>query len=168
MNEKEISTKILYGGTPTETDEQEADIETREKIVEEFQSPNSSFRVVLANPFAVGESISLHKACRHAVYVERNFNAAAFLQSKDRIHRYGLPPDAKVNYYYLESRDTVNETIHNRLLQNEAAMMRILESREIPLISLNMETGDEQDETDDLKAIIRDYVTRRATSSVIR
>jgi len=47
-------------------------------------------------------------------------------------------------------------------------MMRILESREIPLISLNMETGDDQDETDDLKAIIRDYVKRRSASSVIR
>jgi len=66
------------------------------------------------------------------------------------------------------SRDTVDETIHNRLLQKEAAMMRILESREIPLISLNMETGDDQDETDDLKAIIRDYVKRRSASSVIR
>src|SRR5215472_7504206 len=95
-----ISARILYGGTPTETDDAESDIETREKIVEEFQSPKSSFRVVVANPFAVGESISLHRTCRHAIYVERNFNAAAFLQSKDRIHRYGLPADAKVNYYY--------------------------------------------------------------------
>jgi SNF2 family DNA or RNA helicase len=161
-----IEAKILYGGTPTENDDSERDIETREKIVQEFQSLASSLRVIVANPFAVGESISLHKTCRHAIYVERNFNAAAFLQSKDRIHRYGLPPDAEVNYYYLMSQNTVDATIHNRLLQKEAAMMRILESKEIPLISLNMESPDEQDDTDDLRAIIRDYVQRRTASAI--
>jgi SNF2 family DNA or RNA helicase len=168
LHESGVDVRILYGGTPTETDDAEADIETREKIVQEFQSPESSFRVVLANPFAVGESISLHKTCRYAVYLERNFNAAAFLQSKDRIHRYGLPADAKVNYYYLMAQDTVDTTIHERLLQKEAAMMKILESREIPLISLNMEPGDAQDDTDDVRAIIRDYVKRRTASAVTR
>jgi SNF2 family DNA or RNA helicase len=168
LHENGVEVRILYGGTPTETDDAEADIETREKIVQEFQSPQSSFRVVLANPFAVGESISLHKTCRHAVYLERNFNAAAFLQSKDRIHRYGLPPDAKVNYYYLMAQDTVDTTIHDRLLQKEAAMMKVLESREIPLISLNMEPGDAQDDTDDVRAIIRDYVKRSTTSAITR
>lgn len=162
-----IEVRILYGGTPTETDDTEADIETREKIVQEFQNPNSAFRVVLANPAAVGESISLHKICRHAIYLERNFNAAAFLQSKDRIHRYGLPDDAKVNYYYLMAQDTVDSTIHDRLLQKEAAMMKILESREIPLISLNMDSGDAQDDIDDVRAIIRDYVKRRTASAIV-
>jgi SNF2 family DNA or RNA helicase len=163
-----IEARILYGGTPTETDDSEEDIETREKIVQEFHRPDSSFRVIIANPFAVGESISLHKACRHAVYVERNFNAAAFLQSKDRIHRYGLPSDAKVNYYYLMTQDTVDGTIHDRLLQKEVAMMKILESRKIPLISLNMESGDVQDDTDDVRAIIRDYIKRRTSGKGAR
>jgi SNF2 family DNA or RNA helicase len=168
LQQSGIEAKILYGGTPTETDESETDVETREKIVEEFQRADSTFRVIVANPFAVGESISLHKTCRHAIYVERNFNAAAFLQSKDRIHRYGLPLDAKVNYHYLISQDTVDTTIHDRLLQKEAAMMKILESRQIPLISLNMEPGDAQEDTDDVRAIIRDYINRRAASAVTR
>lgn len=159
-----ISVRILYGGTPTESDEREEDIETREKIIREFQGNDSKFRVILANPFAVGESISLHKACRNAIYVERNFNAAAYLQSKDRIHRYGLPPDAEVNYYYLTAQNTVDSTIHDRLLQKEAAMMRVLESRDIPLISLNMDQGDGEDDADDIKAIIRDYAKRRSSS----
>jgi SNF2 family DNA or RNA helicase len=166
--ERGVDVRVLYGGTPTETDETEVDIETREKIVEEFQSVNSSFRVILANPAAVGESISLHKTCHHAIYVERNFNAAAFLQSKDRIHRYGLMPNAKVNYYYLVSQDTVDLTIHDRLLQKEAAMMKILESRDIPLISLNMDSGEGQDDRDDVRAIIRDYAKRRAASAITR
>jgi len=161
-----IDVRVLYGGTPTETDDSEADVETRENIVQEFQSSDSSFRVILANPAAVGESISLHKTCRHAIYVERNFNAAAFLQSKDRIHRYGLPDGAKVNYYYLAATDTVDSTIHERLLQKEAAMMKILESRDIPLISLNMDSQEAQDDSDDVRAIIRDYVKRRTTSAI--
>jgi SNF2 domain-containing protein len=166
--ENGIAARILYGGTPTETDDAEVDIESRERIVREFQSMDSAFRVIIANPFAVGESISLHKSCRHAVYLERNFNAAAFLQSKDRIHRYGLPPDAKVNYYYLMTRDTVDTTIHDRLLQKEAAMMKLLESREIPLISLNMDAADAEEDTDDVRAIIRDYVKRRTASAIAR
>ena len=163
-----ITSKILYGGTPTETDEMEADIETREKIVEQFHRTDSPFRVIIANPFAVGESISLHKACRNAIYLERNFNAAAFLQSKDRIHRYGLPPNAKVNYYYLLSQDTVDSVIHDRLLEKEANMMRVMESKDIPLISLNMDSGEAQEDAEDVRAIIRDYVKRAATNSTAR
>ena len=38
-------------------------------------------------PGAPFESISLHKACHHSIYLERTFNAGHFIQSKDRIHR---------------------------------------------------------------------------------
>jgi len=157
-----IAARILYGGTPTDLDEDTREVETRETIIREFDSAQSSFRVIIANPFAVGESISLHKTCRNAIYVERNFNAAAFLQSKDRIHRYGLPPDAKVNYYYLVARDTVDSTVHQRLLQKEATMIRILESRDIPLLSLNMDAESDREDMDDIAAVIRDYGSRRS------
>jgi len=163
-----IASKVLYGGTPTESDEMQTEIETREKIVEEFQQPTSTLRVVIANPFAVGESISLHNSCRNAIYLERNFNAAAFLQSKDRIHRYGLPKDAEVNYYYLLSHNSVDSVIHTRLLEKEAAMLRVMESREIPLISLNMESSDAAEDAEDVRAIIRDYVKRTSTDSSTR
>src|ERR1043166_4759856 len=76
LQENGVASRILYGGTPTDTDDSDPGLETREKIIREFQAPNSKYRVLVANPFAVGESISLHKACRNAVYIERNFNAA--------------------------------------------------------------------------------------------
>jgi hypothetical protein len=57
--------------------------------------------VIIANPFAVAESILLHKACHNAIYLECSFNAAHFMQSNDRIHRYGLGEDVLTNYYYL-------------------------------------------------------------------
>lgn len=168
LKNERIDSRILYGGTPTEIDTEESDIETRERIVREFQTPGCSYRVIIANPFAVGESISLHKTCHHAVYLERNFNAAAFLQSKDRIHRYGLVPGTETHYHYLLSADSVDGTIHRRLLEKEAAMMRVLESRTIPLISLNMEVEEENEGADDVRAIIRDYVNRRSSSSYTR
>lgn len=113
-----IPCKTLYGATPVATgDEDEDEVETREKIIAEFHKPDSAFKVIIANPFAVSESISLHKACHNAIYMERSFNAAHFIQSKDRIHRYGLKPGTVTNYYYLLSEDSVDEVIHSRLIE---------------------------------------------------
>ena len=48
--------------------------------------------VLIANPAAMSEGISLHHECHDAVYVDRTFNAGQYLQSIDRIHRLGLEP----------------------------------------------------------------------------
>ena len=115
-----ISCKTLYGATPVATgDEDDDEVETREKIIAEFHKSDSAFKVIIANPFAVSESISLHKACHNAIYIERSFNAAHFIQSKDRIHRYGLKPDIETNYYYLLSENSVDSVIHDRLCAKE-------------------------------------------------
>lgn len=83
--------------------------------------------MIIANPFAISESISLHKACHTAIYIERTFNAAHFIQSKDRIHRYGLEKGDKINYYYLLSDNNTDRTIHNRLIFKEERMIKIIE-----------------------------------------
>lgn len=91
-----------------------------------------------------------------AIYMERSFNAAHFVQSKDRIHRYGLSPETKTNYYYVLSRDSVDETIDVRLSEKERRMTDIMESMPIPLFTnVSDDLGDE-----DIKALIRDYVRR--------
>src|SRR3546814_10790138 len=60
---------------------------SREAIIDGFhRAPGQA--ILIANPQAVGESISLHKACRTAIYFDRAFNAGRYIQSKDRIHRY--------------------------------------------------------------------------------
>lgn len=159
LDNKGIKSKILYGKTPVKSDDDTEDenmVETREKIIEVFNSPESSFNVVIANPFAVAESISLHKACHNAIYMERTFNAAHFIQSKDRIHRYGLKIGAETNYYYLVADDSIDETIDSRLIVKEARLNEIMESMPIPLFSnIELETGD-----NDIKALIREYVNR--------
>lgn len=157
LDEIGISSKAIYGEVPVDNDENDENADTRESIIKEFHDPDSSFKVLLANPFSVSESISLHKACHDAIYLERNFNAGQFIQSKDRIHRYGLKPKDETNYYYLTSEQSIDETIHARLIFKERRMNESIESQEIPLFFnvLNDELAD-----DDIKELIKDYVER--------
>jgi len=159
LKQNGINCKVLYGATPVASDDMKEEelVNTREGIVKEFNSPESTFKVVIANPFAVAESISLHKACHNAIYLERSFNCAHFLQSKDRIHRYGLPKDTDTHYYYILSADSVDETIDYRLKEKERRMLDIIENTPIPLF---LNTTDEGDA--DIKAILNDYVRRKA------
>lgn len=164
LAEKGIKNKILYGATPVASDDMTPESEeyefTREAIVKEFNDLSSGLNVVIANPFAVAESISLHKACHNAIYIERSFNAAHFIQSKDRIHRYGLPAGTVTNYYYLVSEDSIDETIDERLTIKENRLIEIMESMPIPLFSNVIgEGGDE-----DVKAVLKDYAKRIKTT----
>jgi len=162
LADNDIESRILIGETPIERDDiSMSTIETREKIIRTFHDDDSPFKVLIANPFAVSESISLHKACHHAIYLERTFNAANFIQSKDRIHRVGLEPGTATYYHYIVSKDSIDETIHVRLNEKEQRMLELIENQEIPLISANMDY--DIDLKDDIKAIIRDYVRRIAT-----
>lgn len=156
-----IPSQMLYGATPVELngiedDFEEQDVLTREKIIRDFQSMDCPYKVIIANPFAVAESISLHKACHYAIYLERTFNAAHFIQSKDRIHRYGLKPSDETNYYFLISKDSIDEVIDERLSAKEQRMIEIMESMPIPLFdNINDDIGDE-----DIKVLIKNYVKR--------
>ncbi len=155
-----IQSRILYGATPVASDgmsEEDESFElTREGIIKEFHRDDSSFNVIIANPFAVAESISLHKVCHNAIYIERSFNCAHFVQSKDRIHRYGLKPDVVTKYYYLLSEGSIDETIDSRLHIKENRMISITEASDIPLFDNLKDDGDA-----DIQAIISDYVKRR-------
>jgi SNF2 family DNA or RNA helicase len=156
-----IDSELLYGDTPNENENTPEDVVTRAKIIRRFHQDDCPYRVIIANPFAVGESISLHKACRNAIYFEKNFNAAMYMQSKDRIHRYGLKDGEIVNYYHLLSKDTIDEVVHDRVILKEERMLEIIENEDIPLLIENM--GDEDDSIDnsDFRAIINAYYKRR-------
>lgn len=146
-----INNEILYGGTIQQE---------RERIINAFANPqNHDFMVVIANPHAVGESISLHMGCHNAVYLEQGFNAGTYMQSKDRIHRVGLPKNIITNYYYLQSTDTIDTTVYEKVMLKEKRMLDIIEKEEIPLLARNADFL--EDTEDDVKAIIRDYYASR-------
>ena len=149
LREKGIESELLIGRIPQSD---------REDIVSKFNDPeNSDFRVVIANPFSVSESISLHRGCHSAIYMERDYNAASFLQSKDRIHRVGLSEDTITHYYYLVSQDSIDSVINNNLAVKIRRMEEII-NEDIPLFK----RIDDGDETDIIISLLKDYATRKS------
>lgn len=146
---KNIKAEMLFG---------EIENQDREVIIEEFHN-NKDLKVLIANPAAVAESISLHKVCHNAIYLDKNFNASQYMQSKDRIHRVGLNPKDKINYYFLLSKNSIESVIHKRLLEKESNMLDVIEGREVPLFSNSF---GEDLSNEDIKAI-EDYFTVNST-----
>lgn len=103
----------------------------RQDAINRFKFGNSM--VLIANPATLAESISLHKTCQHAIYVNRNFNAAQFIQSKDRIHRINMPKGKTANYYFLINEETIDEAVQDRLKLKEERMVKILDSEELEI-----------------------------------
>jgi SNF2 family DNA or RNA helicase len=113
---------VLYGQVPTGDDD---DISTREGRIRAFHDDPET-KVMIANPAAAGEGISLHRACHHALYLDRNFNAAHYLQSLDRIHRLGLE-DVEPEVRIVVARDTIDARVEDRLHKKIVAMSRVLD-----------------------------------------
>lgn len=115
---------VLYGQVPTGDDD---DMSTREGRIRAFHEDPET-RIMIANPAAAGEGISLHRACHHAFYLDRNFNAAHYLQSLDRIHRLGLT-DVEPHVRIVVARDTIDARVEDRLHKKIVAMSRVLNDR---------------------------------------
>lgn len=113
---------VLYGEVATGEVE---DPETREGRIRIFHE-DTNCRLMIANPAACGEAISLHRACHHAIYLDRTFNAAHFLQSVDRIHRLGLTADQVTTVEVIEAADSIDQRVSHRLKAKIDAMSRIL------------------------------------------
>jgi SNF2 family DNA or RNA helicase len=147
----------ISGTTPSDSKNETSDELTREKIIKFFTTDETP-QILVANPQAIGESVSLHTLCHVAVYFDRDFNCGRFVQSKDRIHRYGLPPDVLTEYFYLTYKNTIDEDVANRLTIKEKRMNDLLERDEIPLFQ---EMSDGSGEVDDVVAIIKSYAARK-------
>jgi SNF2 family DNA or RNA helicase len=121
---KKYKPRIIYGDIPKDSAENEEI--NREKMIYEFKNL-SKYNLLIANPAACSESISLHKVCHHAIYLDRSFNCAHYMQSLDRIHRIGLDPKTQVHYYFFQSKNSIDEIIDDRLLEKHKKMLELLE-----------------------------------------
>ena len=71
------------------------DNDNRDNLINDFKNSDEP-QVLIATPPSLSESVSLHinskkqRVCNHAIYLDRNYNAAQFIQSMDRIHRLGM------------------------------------------------------------------------------
>lgn len=97
----------------------------RQEAINRFRNGDSM--VLIANPATLAESISLHRVCQNAIYVNRNFNAAQFIQSKDRIHRINMPHGTTATYYFLMNSNTVDDSVGEKLAIKEQRMLAILD-----------------------------------------
>lgn len=150
--------EVLTGATPVagREDDGAAELGTREDIIDRFHATKDR-AILIANPQAVGESISLHKACRTAIYFDRDFNAGRFIQSKDRIHRYNPDGGGLVTYHHLVTPGTVDQDIDARLTVKERRLADLVDKDDIPLLT----AADDGDLTD-LRAILEAYERRKA------
>ena len=125
---------LIHGGIPSEIAQPHA-VRTREKELARFREDNACL-VLLANPAATSEGVSLHQICHHAVYLDRTFNAGQYLQSVDRIHRLGLREDQETKITFLVTLDTVDETVDMRVREKAEALSRMLNDPAIVTMAL--------------------------------
>jgi SNF2 family DNA or RNA helicase len=119
------------GPTASPTDELD---ETREARIDRFLE-HDGCSILVANPAACAESISLHSSCHTAIYLDRTHDCARWLQSIDRIHRLGLPDGVTVEIHVLETlidgRPSIDGLVDAALQRKSATMGQLLEGAEL-------------------------------------
>jgi SNF2 family DNA or RNA helicase len=134
----------LYGAIPSGVPE---DANTREGRLKRFHEDNTCM-VMIANPAAAGEGISLHHICHDALYLDRSYVTTHYLQSIDRIHRLGLPPNTETNISIFQTMvpsglGCIDHSVSRRLAKKIREMEKLLDDRDLHLIALDEENADE-------------------------
>lgn len=92
--------------------------------------------VLVATPHTLSEGVSLHHTTTHQIHLDRTFNAGMLLQSLDRTHRLGLPPNANCTVVYLaaarrDGSETIDDVAARRLNAKVLNMARKLNDRQL-------------------------------------
>lgn len=152
----DLNPVALYGAVPTGD---ASDPETREGRLHRFHHDDDCM-VMIANPAAAGEGISLHTVCHEALYLDRSYVSTHFLQSIDRIHRLGLDPDEITNVHIFQTRapqglGCIDHSVSRRLATKVRAMQQLLDDRDLHQIALDEENAEEPVDYDvDLQDIV--------------
>lgn len=136
LAEYKIRSEMIYGDTPTQVTAL-SDEKTREQIRDEFVDTESGLDILIANPAACAESISLHKTCFHAIYYDLSYNCAQYLQSLDRIHRVGGSEINQAHYYFLQYENSIDQDVLANVRRKAQQMNDIIE-KDYEIYSLDM------------------------------
>jgi SNF2 family DNA or RNA helicase len=147
----DLGADFIHGEVEAGSEEEE---NTRENKIARFhQDPNAM--VLVANPAACSEGISLHTVCHHALYLDRNYNAAQFLQSADRIHRLGLPLHQKTYIEFIYCPGTIDESVNRRLDFKIGQMESALRDPSISLPTHWFDDLEELPDAEDIKDLLQ-------------
>ena len=152
---KDLGADCIYGGVDSGDEDEE---DTREWKIKEFHV-NPEKMVLVLNPSAASEAISLHKVCHHAIYVDRSFNAAHYLQSEDRIHRLGITVEEAPTIEIIECRGTIDEVINQRLMIKVRTMADALNdsSLNVEAIPYDIDFSVDDLNAEDIRAVIEHF-----------
>lgn len=137
------------------------DEDTREQIIDRFLNlPGPA--VLVTNPASCSESISLHTTCHNAIYLDRTYDCALFLQSIDRIHRLGLPDNVQVRMHIVQvTRDgnpTVDHLVASALARKEETMRALLEGASLEPVGQLDPLSDAEGSLEDLAELLRYFL----------
>jgi hypothetical protein len=134
--------------------------ETREARIDQFLD-HDGCSVLVANPAACAESISLHSRCHTAIYLDRTHDCARWLQSIDRIHRLGLPEGVTVHIHVpqtvMNGAPTIDRLVDAALERKRSTMHQLLEGAELRAAQApDQDTlGAAEGDREDLDAVLR-------------
>jgi SNF2 family DNA or RNA helicase len=100
--------QTAYGMTSVAAYYGDTSSDERERIVNDFQDPNSELRFFVGNPSTGGYGLTL-TAANTVIYYSNSFDLEKRLQSEDRAHRIGQTKN--VTYVDLIAPNTVDEKI---------------------------------------------------------
>lgn len=152
----DINPVSLYGAVPSG---EAADPKTREGRLLRFHQDDDC-KVLIANPAAAGEGISLHTVCHNAIYLDRSYVSTHYLQSIDRIHRLGLPPGAETHIHIYQSKaprelGSIDLSVSRRLATKIRNLQHLLEDPDLHRIALDEEDADDPVDLDvDLQDLV--------------
>jgi precorrin-6B methylase 2 len=135
-----------------------------------------SCKVLIANPMAASEAISLHQVCRTAIFLDLTYNFAHKYQAERRIHRLGLPSDAHVETYYLLAKSTLDGdadsailqmNIIGRLLFKERDHLSLYDTAENILRPMSASDTDDNASEEELKVLSPDSTTKERSDDII-
>ena len=155
---EEFNPLLLYGQIKPYEDFDDPFEVSRERNIRDFKTRDDR-PLLIANPSACAESISLHQVCHHAVYVDRTYNCGQFLQSLNRIHRIGLPKGAVTEYWIPVVDCAVERSVDRRLQQRQRTMFDLL-GDDAPVLGVDWkEEAVSVDSDDETQAAFQDLVT---------
>jgi SNF2 family DNA or RNA helicase len=146
----------LFGAVPNGSPD---DPQTREGRLRRFHI-DPDCKVMIANPAAAGEGISLHTVCHNAIYLDRSYVSTHYLQSIDRIHRLGLQPDVETHIHIYESKapvgiGSIDFSVRRRLAAKIGDLQRLLDDQDLAKLEFDELNADDPTDYDvDLQDLV--------------